>query len=219
MSKATSGRLTANEAGQVTIQALSDIDLFVGPGDRLGIIGPNGSGKSTLLRLLAGIYEPSSGSAIRSGTIGSLVDINMGINPENTGIENIILRGKLLGLGHRQIVQRLDEIVEFSELGDFISLPVRTYSSGMLLRLAFAVSTSITADIIIMDEWLSVGDGAFAKKAESRLANLVKNSELLIIATHNRALAEAACNKAIWLEQGRIKLSGEAKAVSKAYFG
>jgi lipopolysaccharide transport system ATP-binding protein len=203
----------------VLISALKDINLEILPGDRLGIIGPNGSGKSTLLRVLAGIYEPTSGSVDRLGTIASLVDISLGINPENTGRENIYLRGKLMGLSNKDIAQKIDEIIEFSELGDFISLPVRTYSSGMLLRLAFAVATSIAADVLVMDEWLSVGDGSFADRAELRLKKLVEQSEILVIASHSKKLVESTCNKVIWLEHGIIKDAGTTKEVIQTYFG
>jgi lipopolysaccharide transport system ATP-binding protein len=188
-------------------------------GDRLGIVGHNGSGKSTLLRLLSGIYEPSTGSIERSGSIASLVDISLGINGENTGRENIFLRGKLMGLSKKEIDAKIDEIIDFSELGDYINLPVRIYSSGMLLRLAFSVSTSITADILIMDEWLSVGDGAFADRASARLSGLVDESEILIIASHDRDLIEKTCNKVVWLEHGHIKKIGATREITTEYFG
>jgi lipopolysaccharide transport system ATP-binding protein len=216
---ATGGRLTADKSGHIQVKALDSISLEVQSGDRLGIIGHNGSGKSTLLRLLAGIYEPTSGSIFRQGRISSLVDINLGINPENTGRENIFLRGQLMGLTNRQIEQKLDEIIEFSDLGDFISLPVRTYSSGMLLRLAFAVATSISADVLIMDEWLSVGDGAFAERAQERLRGLVESSEILVIASHSRQLIESSATKVLWLEHGQVKQYGDTLEVTASYFG
>ena len=219
VSAATGGALTAQKGGHLSIEALRDLDLKVVAGDRLGIVGHNGSGKSTLLRLLSGIYEPSSGSIERSGSIASLVDISLGINGENTGRENIFLRGKLMGLSKKEIDEKIDEIIEFSELGDYINLPVRIYSSGMLLRLAFSVSTSITADILIMDEWLSVGDGAFAERASARLSGLVDESEILIIASHDRDLIEKTCNKVVWLEHGYIKKIGATEEITSEYFG
>jgi len=219
VSAATGGALTAQKGGHVSIEALKNLDLEIVSGDRLGIIGHNGSGKSTLLRLLTGIYEPSSGSIQRSGSISSLVDISLGINPESTGRENIFLRGKLLGLSKKEIDTKIEEIIEFSELGDYINLPVRIYSSGMLLRLAFAVSTSITADILIMDEWLSVGDGSFGERASKRLQDLVDNSEILVIASHNKSLIEQTCNKVVWLEHGVIKKAGPVKEITLQYFG
>jgi lipopolysaccharide transport system ATP-binding protein len=219
VSAATGGVLTAQRGGHISIEALKNLDLEISTGDRLGIMGHNGSGKSTLLRLLSGIYEPSSGKIERSGSISSLVDISLGINAESTGRENIFLRGKLMGLSKKEIDEKIDEIIEFSELGDYINLPVRIYSSGMLLRLAFSVSTSITADILIMDEWLSVGDGAFAERASNRLRELVDSSEILVIASHTRSLIEETCNKVVWLEHGVIKKVGSVAEIVPEYFG
>jgi lipopolysaccharide transport system ATP-binding protein len=219
VSAATGGRVSADKSGHVTVKALSEIDLEIKSGDRLGIVGPNGSGKSTILRVLAGIYEPTSGSVTREGSIASLIDISLGVNPENTGKENVYLRGQLMGLRSKEIAKKFDEIIDFAELGDFIDLPVRTYSSGMLLRLAFAVSTSITADILIMDEWLSVGDVAFAEKAQQRLDRLVENAEILIIASHSKTLIEKTSTSAIWLEHGNIRALGPTEQVATRYFG
>jgi lipopolysaccharide transport system ATP-binding protein len=219
VSAATGGVLTAQKGGHLSIEALKDLNLEIKSGDRLGIVGHNGAGKSTLLRLLSGVFEPSSGKISRSGSISSLVDIALGINGENTGRENIFLRGKLMGLSKRQIDQKIEEIIEFSELGDYINLPVRIYSSGMLLRLAFSVSTSISADILIMDEWLSVGDGAFAERSAERLRELVDNSEILVIASHARDLIEETCNKVVWLEHGVIKKVGPVAEIVPEYFG
>lgn len=219
VSAATGGALTAQKGGHLSIEALKDLNLEIKSGDRLGIVGHNGAGKSTLLRLLSGVFEPSSGKISRSGSISSLVDIALGINGENTGRENIFLRGKLMGLSKRQIDQKIEEIIEFSELGDYINLPVRIYSSGMLLRLAFSVSTSISADILIMDEWLSVGDGAFAERSSERLRELVNNSEILVIASHARDLIEETCNKVVWLEHGVIKKVGPVAEIVTEYFG
>jgi lipopolysaccharide transport system ATP-binding protein len=219
VSAATGGVLTAQKGGHLSIEALKDIDLQIVAGDRIGIVGHNGSGKSTLLRLLSGVYEPSSGKIKRSGSVSSLVDISLGINGENTGRENIYLRGKLMGLTKKEIEEKIDEIIEFSELGDYINLPVRIYSSGMLLRLAFSVSTSITADILIMDEWLSVGDGAFADRAGQRLRNLVDESEILVIASHTRDLLEETCNKIVWLEHGSVRRIGSVGEIIDEYFG
>ena len=219
VSAATGGVLTAQKGGHLSIEALKDLNLEIKTGDRLGIVGHNGAGKSTLLRLLSGVFEPSSGKISRSGSISSLVDIALGINGENTGRENIFLRGKLMGLSKRQIDQKIEEIIEFSELGDYINLPVRIYSSGMLLRLAFSVSTSISADILIMDEWLSVGDGAFAERSSERLRELVDNSEILVIASHARDLIEETCNKVVWLEHGVINKVGPVAEIVPEYFG
>jgi lipopolysaccharide transport system ATP-binding protein len=219
VSAATGGALTAQKGGHLSVEALKDIDLRIEAGDRVGIIGHNGSGKSTLLRLLSGIYEPSSGTIERLGSIASLVDISLGINGENTGRENILLRAKLMGLSNREIEAKINEIIDFSELGSYIDLPVRVYSSGMLLRLAFSVSTSITADILIMDEWLSVGDDSFSERASARMSGLVDQADILIIASHNRDLIQETCNKVIWLRHGRVKAIGSPEDIVPRYFG
>jgi lipopolysaccharide transport system ATP-binding protein len=219
VSAATGGALTAQKGGHLSVEALKDIDLRIEAGDRVGIIGHNGSGKSTLLRLLSGIYEPSSGTIERSGSIASLVDISLGINGENTGRENILLRAKLMGLSNREIEAKINEIIDFSELGSYIDLPVRVYSSGMLLRLAFSVSTSITADILIMDEWLSVGDDSFSERASARMSGLVDQADILIIASHNRDLIQETCNKVIWLRHGRVRAIGSPEDIVRRYFG
>jgi lipopolysaccharide transport system ATP-binding protein len=216
---ATGGKLDANSNGLVIVRALSDLNFQFSEGDRVGILGHNGAGKSTLLRTLGGIYKPSRGSAVISGSTGSLIDISLGINPEATGRENIYIRGALLGLTKLEIKTQFDSIVEFSELGDFIEMPVRTYSSGMHLRLAFSVSTIVHPEILLMDEWLSVGDESFRTKAENRLKELVRSTKILALATHSRELVESVCNRAIWLEHGQIKMDGPSSEVSKAYFG
>jgi lipopolysaccharide transport system ATP-binding protein len=148
-----------------------------------------------------------------------LIDISLGINPEATGMENIFIRGQLLGLSKKELLRKYDEIVSFTELGNFIELPVRTYSSGMHLRLAFAVSTVVRPEILLMDEWLSVGDEGFKAKAEGRLTEMVSETKILAIATHSRALVEKVCNRVIWLEHGRIKMDGPVREVVPAYFG
>ncbi|ANN69086.1 ABC transporter ATP-binding protein [Bordetella bronchialis] len=216
---ATGGQLGADEHGRVTVRALDNLTLQLRDGDRVGLVGHNGAGKSTLLRLLSGVYEPSSGRASIKGEIGSLIDISFGIDPEATGRENIFLRGALLGLDRMEIKERMDEIAEFSELGDFIDMPVRTYSSGMHLRLAFSVSTVIRPEILLMDEWLSVGDEGFRHKAEQRLSELVAATNILVIASHSRELVMNTCNRVIWLEHGKIRMEGPPQDVVPVYFG
>lgn len=216
---ATGGRLDADPNGRVVIRALDKLSFKLQDGDRVGLLGHNGAGKSTLLRALSRVYAPTSGDAIIEGEIGSLIDISLGINPEATGRENIFIRGALLGFSKQEIESHLDEVIEFSELGDFIEMPVRTYSSGMHLRLAFAVSTVVRPEILLMDEWLSVGDENFKLKAEARLAELVDATKILVIASHSRELIESSCNRAIWLEHGQIKMDGSASEVCSAYFG
>jgi lipopolysaccharide transport system ATP-binding protein len=168
---------------------------------------------------LGGVYSPTKGYARIDGEIGSLIDISLGINAEATGQENVYIRGQLLGLTKQQIADKYDEIVEFAELGDFMNMPVRTYSSGMQLRLAFAVSTIVRPEILLMDEWLSVGDENFKAKAEERLTELVSGTKILVIASHARKLIESVCNRVIWLEHGEIKMDGSVEEVSAAYFG
>ena len=188
-------------------------------GDRVGLLGHNGAGKSTLLRLLSGVYEPSSGSARIKGEIGSLIDISLGIDPEATGRENIYLRGGLLGMTRSEIAAQIDDIIEFSELGDFVDMPLRTYSTGMHLRLAFAVSTVVRPEILLMDEWLSVGDEGFKHKAEARVTELVQSTNILVIASHSRELVLHICNRVIWLEHGKIRMDSDPGTVCQAYFG
>lgn len=219
MNIATGGRLEADEHGHVVAQALKDINFSLHNGDRVALVGHNGAGKSTLLRVLNRVYEPTSGTAHVEGTIGSLIDISLGIDPEFTGRENAYFRGRLLGLSKKTILQHMDEIIEFSELGNYIDMPLRTYSTGMHLRLAFAVSTILRPDILLMDEWLSVGDEGFMHKAENRLKELVEASNILIIASHSRDLILNTCNRAIWLEHGRIKMDDTPLNVTHAYFG
>jgi lipopolysaccharide transport system ATP-binding protein len=216
---ATGGKLDADPNGRVIVKALEGISFEFCDGERIGLLGHNGAGKSTLLRALSGVYAPSSGATLIEGKVGSLIDLSLGINPEVTGRENIYIRGALLGLTKAEIATHFDEIVEFSELGDFIEVPVRTYSSGMHLRLAFAVSTVVRPEILLMDEWLSVGDESFKHKAEARLTEVVDATKILVIATHSRDLLEKTCTRAIWLEHGQIKMDGPTNEVAQAYFG
>ncbi|MFM1787157.1 MAG: hypothetical protein RL228_1107 [Actinomycetota bacterium] len=216
---ATGGKLDADQNGRVLVKALTDVSFSLVTGDRVALLGHNGAGKSTMLRALGRVYAPTRGTADIVGVVGSLIDISLGINPEATGRENVFIRGQLLGLTKQEISQKYEEIVEFAELGDFMEMPVRTYSSGMHLRLAFAVSTVVRPEILLMDEWLSVGDADFQLKAEERLRDLVSGTKILAIATHSRELVESVCNRAIWLEHGQIKMDGPASEVAKAYFG
>jgi lipopolysaccharide transport system ATP-binding protein len=215
---ATGGQLGADDHGRVVVRALEGLSVSFKDGDRVGLIGHNGAGKSTLLRLLSGVYAPSAGTAHIEGSISSLIDISLGIDPEATGRENIFVRAGLLGLTRSEIKSQIESIIEFSELGDFIDMPLRTYSSGMHLRLAFAVSTIVRPEILLMDEWLAVGDEGFKVKAEQRMNELVESTNILIIATHSRELISHICNRVIWLEHGRIKMDGRAEDVAAVYF-
>lgn len=219
MRVATGGQLGADEQGRVIVRALEGLSFTLRDGDRVGLLGHNGAGKSTLLRLLGGVYEPSSGVARVQGEVGSLLDISLGIDPEATGRENIYVRGGLLGLKRADVTRQLDEIAEFSELGDFIDMPVRTYSTGMHMRLAFAVSTVVRPEILLMDEWLSVGDEGFKHKAEARMAEVVQSTNILVIASHSKELIMRTCNRVLWLKHGRLCMDGDPDTVVPAYFG
>jgi ABC transporter related len=217
--KATIGGKVDILEQEINVRALDGITFTLEDGDRLGLIGHNGAGKSTLLRLLGKVYIPCSGTAKIEGSIGSLIAISLGIDPEATGRENIYIRGSLLGLEKKEIEGKIDHIIALCDLGNFIDLPIRTYSTGMQMRLAFAVSTMIRPDILIMDEWLSVGDESFKNKAESRMKDLVNNAQILIIASHSKDLIKNICNRVIWLEHGKIKMDGNPEEVLKYYFG
>lgn len=193
-------RLTKDKAQINSVTALNNLDLHLKDGDRLGVMGPNGSGKSTLLRTIAGIYEPTLGSIEVKGSIASLIDISLGMDMEATGYENIRMRGIMMGLKLKQIKAIEEEIADFTELGQFLEMPIRTYSTGMHMRLGFAVSTTIPADIILMDEWLSVGDSDFLVKAEKRLHDYIQKSSILVIASHSEDLVFKLTNQLIRLE-------------------
>ena len=216
---ATGGQLGADQQGRVIVRALEGVTFEFKDGDRVGLLGHNGAGKSTLLRLLSGVYFPSSGTARIEGEVASLIDISLGIDPEATGRENIFLRGGLLGMSRSDIADQMDDIIEFSDLGGFVDMPLRTYSTGMHLRLAFAVSTIVRPQILLMDEWLSVGDEGFKHKAEARLTELVQATNILVIASHSRELVEKTCNRVIWLEHGKIRMDGSPESVLPRYFG
>ena len=199
----TGGRL-GQETGVRVVEALSGINLELKSGDRLGLIGHNGAGKSTMLRMLAGVYEPSSGDFFRQGTVASLIDPSLGIEGDATGIENIMLRGLVMGMSKKEVDALTPDICEFSGLGEYVNMPVRTYSTGMMMRLAFSISTSVQADILLMDEWLSVGDADFTAKAEKRMRDVVSKSGILVLASHSPKLIQKECNRVIHLEHGRI---------------
>ena len=186
------------------VHAINNVTFEVRTGQRVGLIGHNGSGKTTLLRALSGIYHPTQGSLAVTGNVSSLLDLSGGFDHDATGYENIFLRSILFGKSKQETKKRVEEIVEFSELGDFVGLPVRTYSTGMMMRLAFAIATSIQPDILLMDEWLSVGDSEFHKKATARLNKLIDTAGILIIATHDQNIIESVCTRVIKLEGGTI---------------
>ncbi|WP_233828443.1 ABC transporter ATP-binding protein [Paraburkholderia sp. ZP32-5] len=200
----TGGRIGQDAGRHAIVRAIDDLSFTFTEGERIGLIGHNGSGKTTLLRTLSGVYAPVRGELKVQGKIASLLDVSMGLDPDATGFENIYLRGILDGLKPARIRSKIDEIADFSELGDYLNLPVRTYSSGMMLRLAFAISTSVEADILIMDEWLSVGDAEFSVKAAERLEGLVGKAALLVVASHDPSLVARVCNRKISMEHGKM---------------
>lgn len=204
VSTATGGRLARDSRHHVVVSALDDVSFTIAAGERVALVGHNGSGKTTLLRAIAGVYEPVRGNLAVDGSISSLLDIANGLDMEATGRENVYLRGFIMGMRRTQVAERMDEIRDFSGLGDYLELPIRSYSQGMLLRLAFAVVTAMPRDIVLMDEWLSVGDAEFSRRAEGRLREYLERSSILVLATHSEALVGAICNRRIELDQGRI---------------
>ena len=205
------GRRLDLDHGRATIRALRDVDLELNEGDRLALVGANGAGKTTLLRSIAGVYAPLSGSIVREGRVTPLFHMGMGMQPDATGRENILLLGMHLDIPPREMRGRVDEIVEWTELGAFIEAPLRTYSAGMVVRLAFAVSTSFQPEILLMDEWLGVADAEFQVKAYERMARFVTGSSVLVLASHSAQLLETWCNKAVRLDGGRIVERGAVK--------
>jgi lipopolysaccharide transport system ATP-binding protein len=196
------GRLGSSGAGATEVLALSKVNVELRAGDRLGLIGHNGSGKTTLLRALSGAYEPDEGMIDVHGRIAALLDLSLGIDPSATGYDNIRLRGRIAGLSARDIDSKLDEIAEFTGLGPFLAMPVKTYSAGMQARLAFAAATAVEADVLLMDEWIAVGDAEFQKLAHKRLLNLVERAGILVLASHEVDLLKLYCNKVMRLEGG-----------------
>lgn len=205
--------IPASGRGSNHIEALRDINFKLGPGDRLGLLGRNGSGKSTLLRVLAGVYPPSAGSVVVDGRTAPMFNVGLGVRPEATGRRNIILRGLLNRLSHAEAKAKVDEIVAFSELGPYIDMPVRTYSSGMAMRLAFATSTAFSPEILLLDEWIGAGDESFQQKAATRMNELVAQSGITVIATHKRELIRKVCTLALWLDGGGMRAFGPVSEV------
>ena len=205
LSQATGGRIMSGAHDIVTVRAIDHINLEINDGDRIGLVGRNGSGKTTLLRVLAGIYKPNGGTITIEGQVGALLESHAGIDPESTGIENIYLRGYMLGMTRREIAAKLDEIAAFTELGEFLELPMRTYSSGMAARLAFAVSTAAHHDILLIDEGLGAGDAEFQKKVRQRVEGLFDRTPIIILASHSDAMIAEFCNRRVQMERGVIK--------------
>jgi len=203
--------------GGTLVHALEGISFTLEKGDRLGIIGRNGSGKSTLLRALSGIYQPDQGTISITGRVCAVLEVGLGIRHEATGLQNIKLR-LLADLKQREVDRELiQRVAEFTELGDFLNMPVRTYSRGMLTRLAFATATSIQPEVLILDEWIGAGDMAFQKKAQAHMKGFVEGAGIVIIASHNPGLIRNVCNKAAWIDRGSLRMIGDVEEVAKAY--
>ncbi|MCK1449958.1 ABC transporter ATP-binding protein [Bradyrhizobium sp. 35] len=201
------------------VSALNDVNLDIRAGDRVAIIGANGAGKTTLLRVLAGIYHPTSGSVDVLGRCLPLFDLSAGFDEEATGYENIMRRGLVIGARRSEIDAKRGEIAAFTELGDWLDLPLRTYSSGMMLRLIFAVATAVEGEIVLLDEWIGVGDQQFRKKARQRLDEIVVRAGILVLASHDIELIKSTCNRAILLEEGWIVAAGATDEILGQYLG
>jgi lipopolysaccharide transport system ATP-binding protein len=206
-------RLQADSGNRVVVAALRALSFRVDRGERVALVGHNGAGKTTLLRTLAGIYEPAAGRLEVEGQIGSLIDPSAGLDPDSTGRENIRLRCLYRGLGAQETRERVEAIGEFSGLGQFLDVPIRTYSAGMSVRLSFAIATMIEPEILLMDEWLAAGDADFQQLAQRRLEHLVAEADILVMATHNMSIARSWCDRAIRLENGRIVDDGPVASV------
>ena len=219
LSRSSAGRIARDANDRITIDALRDVSFSLERGDKLALIGANGAGKTTLLRVMAGIYEPVAGTVQISGRISPMFDIALGIDSDLSGYDNIRLRGLLLGLSSKEIERLLPLIVDFTELGDYLDMPVRTYSSGMMLRLTFAVATCYEPDVLLMDEWILAGDAHFMARARERIDSFVKKASVLVLASHNLEVCRRWCNKAVWMDRGSVKAFGPVEDVIAAYQG
>ena len=202
---------------RTSVHALTGLNLAAGDGDRIGVIGHNGAGKSTLLRLLAGVYPPTTGTRLVEGRVCSLFDISLGFEPDASGWENIRYRAYLLGETPKTLRKKIDAIAAFSELGEFLDMPVRFYSSGMMVRLAFSISTAVEPEVLLIDEVLAAGDMAFQLKARERMRELMDQARLMVLVSHDLTSVTALCNRAVWLNHGAVHMAGNPFEVVAAY--
>ncbi len=216
---AASGRVAQDQSHRIVVQALRDVSFSLASGDRLGLVGSNGAGKTTLLRVLAGIYEPVMGRMRVQGSVNALLDPNLGMNMDLTGRENIRLRGLYNGLGAAALRRLEEDVQDFAELGDFMELPVRIFSSGMVVRLGFALATAIRPQILLMDEWILAGDANFMEKARVRLEDMVRGAEILVLSSHSLEVVRAWCSRVLWMKDGRVVADGPAREVLEGYLG
>lgn len=206
LSQATGGRIAENADDTITVKALDNVSLEINDGDRIGLVGHNGSGKTTLLRTIAGIYKPTGGTIEIEGSVRALLNPAAGMDTEATGIENIYLRGYVLGMSKREVDGKVNEIAEFTELGKFLNLPVKTYSAGMFSRLGFAISTSLRPDILLIDEGIGAGDASFQERAHERVNNMMGQANILLIASHDQTLLNSYCDKFVSIAAGAAQL-------------
>jgi len=215
--RGSGGQLASDASHRITVEALRNVSMEFRTGDRVALIGKNGAGKTTLLRVMAGIYEPVTGVVKSRGRISPMFDISLGIDGDISGYDNIRLRGLILGLPAREIEERMAEIAEFTELGDYLDIPVRTYSSGMMTRLTFAVATCFSPEILLMDEWILAGDAGFLAKAQHRVETFVEQAGILVLASHSTEICRRWCNKAVWMERGEVRMAADIDAVLDGY--
>ncbi len=213
----TRGLFLPSRNPKIAVRALANVTLDAKDGDRVGVVGHNGAGKSTLLKLLAGVYPPTKGTRRVTGRICSLFDIALGFEHDASGWENIRYRAYLLGETPSTLKRKINEIAAFSELGDFLNIPVRYYSSGMLVRLAFSISTAIEPEVLLIDEVLGAGDMAFQIKARDRMKEMMASARLMVLVTHEIPTLQQICNRAIWLQHGKMMMSGKPDEVVAAY--
>lgn len=217
LSRTTGGRVAGKSSRYLEIQALDQVSFQFKAGDRVALIGHNGSGKSTLLRVMAGIYHPVAGEIKVQGRIAALFDTAFGMDQDSTGYENILLRGLYLGLNRSEIERQADEIAEFTELGEFLDMPIRTYSAGMAARLAFAVSTAVNADVLLIDEGIGAGDAAFVAKANQRLISFIERAPIVVLSSHDPDLLKKFCSRGIVLQKGRLLFDGSIEDAFEHY--
>jgi len=217
LASTTQGNLARDGFDRINVKALNDLTFDIEDGDRIGLIGSNGAGKSTLLKVLSGIFAPTRGRLLSAGRVSALLDVHVGLNTEATGRENIVLRGMYMDIHPQEMRARIEGVAEFTELGAYLDMPVRTYSAGMMVRLAFGASTCILPEILLMDEWLAAGDAHFMVKAQKRLHDFVSGSNILVLASHDMGLLERWCRRGIYLDKGNVVAMGEIGEVIAAY--
>ncbi|MEQ9518378.1 MAG: ABC transporter ATP-binding protein [Parvibaculum sp.] len=213
----TAGRIMSAASGPMIVSGMQNVSITLYPGDRVGLIGANGAGKTTLLKTLAGIYQPSEGEIDVNGNIESLLEIGLGMDEESSGVQNIYLSNYLRGRKKSEVDAIVDDVVSFADIGDFIHMPIRTYSSGMRMRLAFAIATAINPDIMLIDEVFSVGDSSFVDKAKNRIESLISKANVMVFASHSDALLRQFCNKGLFMKSGRVEFFGDFEEAVNMY--